>query len=156
TRHPERPVWSLQTGVWAFAGVALLLNALHGITTGGLDAAVVMGVASVAGVAAHQLVTASPRTAPAERAAAARERRERRKRSRIEALATRQAVAELDTAGRARLVYRAGLVTVAPRWFRRARLVEAVVPGRAVTPAGDAWDAALAALTEPDVPGAQP
>lgn len=146
-RDPQRPVWSLQTGVWLFGAVALALNALHGAQRG-LDAAVVMGVASVAGVVAHQLVTASPRRSAAERAEARRTRRERRKRARIEALATRQAVAELDSAGRARLVYRPGLVTITTGRFRRPRLTSTAVPGREVAPAADGWDAALATLAE--------
>ncbi|MFL6123743.1 MAG: hypothetical protein ACJ73U_29495, partial [Actinophytocola sp.] len=75
----DRPVWALQLGVWSFATVAAGLNFLHGTTSSplgaGVTAGVVMAVASVAGVMAHQLVTAAPRRGRADREAARIERR---------------------------------------------------------------------------------
>lgn len=68
-RHPERPVWALVLGVWTFATVGAALNYLDGATAegGSVGNGIVMGVVSVAGVVAHQLVSASPRRSAAER-----------------------------------------------------------------------------------------
>jgi hypothetical protein len=64
-RYPDRPVWHLRIGIAVFAAFGAGLNYVHGLTvppfphmptgpvTGGIMAAV-----SVAGVTAHQLVTA--------------------------------------------------------------------------------------------------
>ena len=61
-RHPERPVWALQVGVWTFTAAGFGVNFGHGWqATGSVFDGIVMGLASVAGVIAHQLVTASPR-----------------------------------------------------------------------------------------------
>ncbi|OLF07485.1 hypothetical protein BLA60_26505 [Actinophytocola xinjiangensis] len=102
-RYQDRPVWALQLGVWSFATVAAALNALHGLTRG-VDAAVVMAISSVAGVAAHQLVTAAPRRSPVERLA----RRQARKVTTARGAAVRAAVAEIDVDGAARLVFAPG------------------------------------------------
>jgi hypothetical protein len=148
-RHPDRPVWALQVGVWSFATVAAVLNALHGLARG-VDAGAVMAVASVAGVMAHQLVTAAPRRSRAERDAARMARREARKVAAVRAAAVRAAVAEIDQDGTARLVF-------APGRYRmdRRRLTAAAVPGLPVTPVLDtAWDALdrelSDLLTDPD------
>jgi hypothetical protein len=67
-RYPGRPVWHLRTGIGVFAVFGAALNYLHGSSmvhlpgmppgpfTGGIMAAI-----SVAGVIAHQLITAGPR-----------------------------------------------------------------------------------------------
>ncbi len=149
-RHPDRPVWALQLGVWSFATVAAVLNALHGLARG-VDAGAVMAVASVAGVMAHQLVTAAPRRSRADRDIARMARREARKIAAVRAAAVRAAVAEIDQDGTARLVFAPGRY----RMGRRGRLTAAAVPGLPVTPALDsAWDALdreLAdLLTDPD------
>lgn len=152
-RHPDRPVWALRLGVWSFATVAAMLNVLHGLTRGA-DAAVVMAVASVAGVMAHQLVTAAPRRSRAERDATRLARREDRKVATVRGAAVRAAVAEIDQNGTARLVFAPGRYRLTSRW-RRGRLVAAAVSGLPVTPALDTrWDALdreLAdLLTDPD------
>jgi hypothetical protein len=139
-RHPDRPVWALQLGVWSFATVAAALNALHGIPRG-VDAGVVMAVASVAGVVAHQLVTAVPRQSRADRAAVHLTRRAARKVAAVRGAAVRAAVAEIDAEGAARLVFAPGRYRLASRW-RRRRLTAAAVSGLPVTPVLDSeWDA---------------
>jgi hypothetical protein len=130
--NSERPVFLLQAGVYVFGAVALGLNVLHGLDRG-LDAAVVMGVASVAGVVAHQLVTASPRRTCDERDAARIARLTRRKVIRVRRAAVRAAVAEIDAQGGARLVFEPGRFVLAGR----TRLERAIVPGLPVTTAMD-------------------
>ncbi|MEU0792863.1 hypothetical protein ABZ342_22545 [Amycolatopsis sp. NPDC005961] len=110
-RHPNRPVWALQVGTWVFAGVGFGLNVVHGLGRG-WDAAVVMGIVSVAGVIAHQLAVASPPRSPAERAAARIERQALRKVARVRRAAVRTAVAELAADGTARLVFTPGRYTL--------------------------------------------
>lgn len=137
-RHePDRPVWALRTGVLAFAAVGFGLNLAHGLHRG-IDAGVVMGVASIAGVAAHQLVAAGPRATRTERAAARRDRAEvrrqqhtARKTARVERAAVAQAVAELDTDGHAVLVHPPGRYVLARG--TRGRLLSAAEHGRAST-----------------------
>ena len=114
-RHADRPVWALQLGVWSFATVAAVLNALHGLARG-VDAGVVMAVASVAGVVAHQLVTAAPRRSRAERDAARMARREARKVAAVRGAAVRAAVAEIGQDGTARLVFAPGRYRLGSRW----------------------------------------
>jgi hypothetical protein len=129
-RHPDRPTWHLLAGTWVFAAVGGGLNFLHGLTApgnqahAGIGTGTVMALVSVAGVTAHQLITAGPRRSAAER----RERRlERRTASRVLAVrraAIRHATALLDGGGDARLVIAPGLVTV----DGRRRLVSLEVP----------------------------
>lgn len=149
-RHPGRAVWALQLGVWAFAAVAAVLNFLHGLlsdtTEGlivGLISGAVMAVASVAGVMAHQLVTAAPRQGRAERGAA-------RKVARMRRAAVRAAVAEIGVDGAARLVFAPGRYSLRRRWGRGRRLQPGGLAGLPVTPVlGSDWDEmdhALAAL----------
>jgi hypothetical protein len=147
-REPGRPAWHLQAGVWVFAAMAAALNFAHGLASAGhqLTTAVVMALVSVAGVVAHQLVTAGPRRSRADRDAARLTRAAARRAVAVRAAAVRHAVAELDEHGAARLVYRPGLVTVT----RQGRLAPAIVPGLPVTPADPAgidWDTELADLT---------
>jgi hypothetical protein len=149
----DRPVWALQTGVWSFAAVAAGLNFLHGATVPPthpvgtalknivlvppLVAGVVMAVASVAGVLAHQLVTAAPRRGRAEQAAARMQRRTATKLARVRRAAVRAAVAQIDDTGTARLVFNAGHYRLTrPRFGlgRRTRLAPVTVPGLPVTP----------------------
>jgi hypothetical protein len=66
-RHPERPVWHLRLGTVVFAGFGAALNFAHGLAAYGPVAGVVMALVSVAGVTAHQLVTAGPRRPRADR-----------------------------------------------------------------------------------------
>lgn len=108
-RCPERPVWALQVGVWAFTTAGFGVNFGHGVeSTGNAFDGAVMGLASVAGVVAHQLVTASPRRSRAERAAARMAARMARKVARVQRAAVRTAVAHIDADGTARLVFTTG------------------------------------------------
>ncbi|OLF17405.1 hypothetical protein [Actinophytocola xanthii] len=116
-RFPDRPVWALQVGVWAFAGVAFGLNALHGLRQSWV-AGVVMGVGSIAGVIAHQLVTAAPRRGRAERDEARLARRMARKIARVRRSAVRSAVAEIDRDGNARLVFAPGRYALTGRGLK--------------------------------------
>ncbi|WP_326945778.1 hypothetical protein OG439_40645 [Amycolatopsis sp. NBC_01307] len=123
-RHPDRPVWALQLGTWVFAGVGFTLNLLHGWHRG-WDAALVMGIVSIAGVIAHQLAVASPPRSPAERAACRIERKALRKVAKVRAAAVRTAVAEIDATGTARLVFTPGRYTLDGR-----RLAAVIEPDR--------------------------
>jgi hypothetical protein len=165
----DRPVWALQLGVWSFATVAAGLNFLHGITSGplgaGVTAGVVMAVASVAGVMAHQLVTAAPRRGRADRDAARIQRQAAAKVTRVRRATVRAAVAEIDQAGTARLLFTPGRYRLTRSRFapwRRSRLDSIALPGLPVTPALDTeWDALdheLAVLldTVDPYPGTQP
>lgn len=130
-RHPERPVWHLRLGTAVFATVGASLNFIHGVTpapgqTRGIGAGVVMALVSVAGVVAHQFVTAGPRRSRAERDAARIERAIARRERIIQRAAVRRMVAELDADGNARLVNRPGMVALTRRWYGRVRL--AAVP----------------------------
>ncbi len=148
-RTPDRPVWALQTGTWLFAAVGFAIAVIRGVTDphgGGFDLGLVMGLVSVAGVAAHQLVSAAPRRSPAERAARKVARQELAEARAV--LATRKvaaarvdkarraaiahAVAEVDTDGTARLVFAPGRYTL-----RRGKLLPTAVPGLPVEPAGE-------------------
>lgn len=141
-RHPDRPVWALQLGVWVFAAVAFVLNALHGLVRTWI-AGSVMGVASVAGVGAHQLVTAAPRRGRAERDTARTARQAARKAARVRAAALRAAVAEIGPDGTARLLFTPGRYRLRSWWWGITRRLDtAIVPGLPVPPALDAtWDA---------------
>jgi hypothetical protein len=107
-----------------------------------------MATASVAGVMAHQLVTAAPRRGRAERDAARIERQAAAKVTAVRRAAVRAAVARIDDQGQARLVFQPGHYQLTPprlaRWLRigrRVRLETAAVPGLPVDPAIDQeWD----------------
>lgn len=147
-RYPgRRPVWALQTGVWVFAAVAFGINALHGAERG-LDAAVVMGVGSVAGVMAHQLITAGHRRSRPERAEARIARRATRKIAGIRRAAVAQAVAEIDHTGAVRLVFAPGRYVIGNRgrFGKRGYLETAIVPGLPIEPTATEWDRELADL----------
>lgn len=147
-REPQRPVVMLQAGVWVFAALSAGLNFLHGLDRG-WSSGVVMALVAVSGIAAHQLTLATPPRSAAERAEARIARRAARKVARVRRAAVRQAVAELDADGTARLVYTPGRYTLTGRG--RRRLESAIDPAptteAADVPAGDpAWDVALADL----------
>lgn len=149
----DRPVWALQLGVWSFATVAAGLNFLHGLSSdagpipgleNGVRAGVVMAVASVAGVMAHQLVTAAPRRGRVERDAARIERQAAAKVVRMRRAAVRAAVTEIDASGVARLLFTPGHYRLTRSRFTpwRGQLDSIAVPGLPVTPALDSgWDA---------------
>ncbi|WP_235826265.1 hypothetical protein [Candidatus Frankia alpina] len=114
------------------------LNLAHGMSGGGgVVRGVVMAVVSVAGVVAHQLVTAAPpRLSRSGRSARRLARQAERRVVRARRSASRSAVVALAADGTARLVYAPG------RYLpRRRRLVAAPEPAPL-----DGWDAALADL----------
>ena len=113
-RHPDRPVWHLRLGTWVFAAVGAALNFTHGLSLS-LRAGVVMALVSVAGVVAHQLITAGPRQSRAERDQARIERAAGRREQAARRAAVRCAVADLDDDGHARLIYKPGMVTLSRR-----------------------------------------
>lgn len=140
-RDPQRPVAVLQAGTWLFATVGAALNFAHGLPSG-VDVGAVMSLVSIAGVLAHQVITASPRRTRDQRAETRLARRVARREHAVRAAAVRHAVAELAADGTARLIYRPGTVTLTRRVGRPARLVEAMVPGREPAP-----------LSETETPG---
>jgi hypothetical protein len=122
----ERPVWHLRTGAAVFAAEGAVLNFLHGLSPAlghlaGPVTGTVMALISVAGVVAHQLITAGPRRSRAERAAARAERAAGRRERAVRRIALRRATAVLDADGSAHLVYTPGRVTLTRR-LGRARL----------------------------------
>jgi hypothetical protein len=124
-RHPGRPVWHLRLGTAVFAAYGAALNFAHGMTAApvpgvprGPAVAIVMAVVSVAGVTAHQLVTAGPHRPAAERAHARIARAAARRELGARRAALRHAVADLDEHGNARLVYTPGLATLTRRGGR--------------------------------------
>lgn len=125
-RHPERPVWHLRAGTVLFAGVGAALNFIHGAMPAasqlrGAGVGIVMALVSVAGVAAHQLITAGPRRSRADRSRARAERAAKRREDAIRRAALRRTVAVLDADGDARLMHRAGAVELV-RKHGRVRL----------------------------------
>lgn len=120
-RHPERPVWHLQLGTVVFAAFGAALNFAHGLATGSTVTGTVMALVSVAGVVAHQLITAGPRRSRADRAAARTQRAVVRRERAVSQVALKRATAVLDPAGNARLVLVPGAVVLSRRWGR-ARL----------------------------------
>lgn len=141
-RTPDRSVWALQLGVWLFAAVNVALNALHGAQTR-IDYAVVMGVCSVAGVIAHQLITAGRRRSQVEKSDARHGRSTLRKVDRVRRVALRTAVGDVDPDGNVSLVYIPGQY----RLTRFGRGVDrAIVPGMPVDSEATDWDAELADL----------
>ena len=130
-RHPDRPLWHLRAGTAVFAGVGATLNFIHGLTAhevaAGVGAGVVMALVSVAGVVAHQLITAGPRRTRADRAAARHARLAARRERAVRRAALRRTVAVLDADGGVHLVHEPGAVSLRRRWHGRASLEE--VPG---------------------------
>ena len=140
-RHPGRPVWHLRFGTAVFAAFGAALNFAHGLTAYGPVAGMVMALVSVAGVTAHQLVTAGPRRTRADRDAARTARVIARRERAARRAAVRGAHVELDENGAVRLVFQPGAATL-DRSFGRVRLApvsgetreQAYVPiGAAVT-----------------------
>lgn len=146
--HPAAPLWALQAGVWAFAAVAAGLNIAHGLDDG-LSTGLVMGVVSVAGVIAHQLVTAGARPARRARTVRAAERKLRAARR----AALRAAVAEIDTDGDARLVHAPGVYRVRRDRLGRAHLAPHATPGLPVDDDGGDLAAEVSAWLAEQTPG---
>lgn len=112
-RHPDKPLWHLRLGTWIFAAAAAAMNFAHGMAARpalhGAAVGAVMAMVSVAGVTAHQLITAGPRRSRAERDQARIARAVARREMTARRAAVRQAVAQLDGSGHVRLVYAPGL-----------------------------------------------
>jgi hypothetical protein len=142
--HPGRPTWHLRAGTWIFAAVGAVLNFTHGLTgpgPNGVGVGVVMAVVSVAGVLAHQLITAGPRRSRAERDQARIHRAAARRELAARRAAVRHAIAGLDGNGRARLIYEPGTLTLTRRHGRtrlltRAARIEVQRSAPGVPPAG--------------------
>jgi hypothetical protein len=130
-RHPHRPVWHLRAGTVIFAAYGAVLNFLHGMSTAGGPHGPVVGVSmalvSVAGVTAHQLVTAGPRRTRAERDAARLGRAAARRELAARRAAVRHALIDLDENGTATLLYQPGTARLGRR-RGRTRLVRARAP----------------------------
>ena len=163
-RHPDRPSWHLRLGTLVFATVAAALNFTHGLTgpgPRGPGVAVVMAVISVAGVVAHQIITAGPRRARADRDQTRLHRVAARREMAVRRAAVRCAVADLDDEGRARLIYEPGAVTLTRRHGRtrlhgragRAEALEVAADGVPVALPGAPDDALPAAPDDATVSG---
>ena len=132
--HPCRPTWHLRAGTWTFAAVAAALNFLHGLTIS-IGTGVVMALISVAGVAAHQFITAGPRRSRAERDQARIDRAVARRELAARRAAVRGADAGLDEDGHARLIYQPGMVTLTRRHGRTRLLTPATSRDTSLEPA---------------------
>ncbi|WP_158633109.1 cell envelope integrity protein TolA [Amycolatopsis sp. WAC 01376] len=148
-KAPDRPVWGYQAGVWVFGTLAFLTNAVHGWSRG-FDAALIMGVVSVAGVVAHQLAIATPPRSKAQRAADKLAAARAAKTHAAARAALKAAAAQIDAEGNARLTYVPGTFDV-----RRRRLVP-VEPDLDVVGPPDALDAELAKLLGSGHPDPEP
>ncbi|WP_340686086.1 hypothetical protein LCL61_06965 [Amycolatopsis coloradensis] len=158
-RTPGRPVWSLQVGIWVFAGYGFALNLLDGLRHG-WSSGLLMGLVSIAGVIAHQLAVASPRRTAVEKAAAKLERQALAKTMKIRAAAIRHAVGEIDHTGTATLVFAPGRYEIS----RRGRLTEVPVSladevaawlaqqdRPSITPTADTAGSGAVAVLDPEV-----
>jgi hypothetical protein len=149
--HPGRPVWHLRLGTAVFASVGAALNFIHGMIPAagqlrGPGVGAVMALVSVAGVVAHQFVTAGPRRSRAERSAARFERARERREHRIRRAALNRAVAEIGADGTARLVVQCATVTMT-RKHGRAHLEDVRLPHSLTS----SWPRPLPVLSAPGV-----
>jgi hypothetical protein len=145
--------------VWTFTAVAFVVNFGHGYqgnpnltTDGGMLAGLVMGVASTAGVVAHQLVTAAPRRSRTERDTTRVARGEARKLARVRRAAVRAAVAEISTDGTARLVFTPGRYTLGVRRLRTASAPVVNAPADSPTGAATTTQDSAHPASTPDGP----
>lgn len=129
----DKPLWHLRIGTVIFGAYAAALNFLHGMTAAAdphthavtshtYVVAVSMALVSVAGVIAHQLVTAGPRSSKQERDAARMDREVARRELAVRRHAVRSAAVDLDEDGHATLVYEPGTVRL-DRRVGRPKLV---------------------------------
>jgi hypothetical protein len=116
-KHPDKPVWHLRLGTLIFAAYGAALNYLHGLGQGGPLTGASMALISVAGVTAHQLITAGPRRSRTEREQAKIDRAVARRERTARRAAVRNARVQLDDSGHARLVFEP-----ATAWLSRDRL----------------------------------
>jgi hypothetical protein len=118
-KDPGKPVWHLRVGTLIFAAYGAALNFLHGLARGGLLTGISMALISVAGVTAHQLITAGPRRSLVEREQARIDRAVARRERAARRAAVRSARVELNGSGHARLIFEAGTATLSGRRLRR-------------------------------------
>ena len=116
-RHPDKPVWHLRLGTLIFAAYGAALNYLHGLGQGGPLTGASMALISVAGVTAHQLITAGPRRSRAEREQARIDRVVARRERSARRAAVRNARVQFDSSGHGRQVFESGTA-----WLSRDRL----------------------------------
>jgi hypothetical protein len=121
-KSPDKPVWHLRLGTLTFAAYGAALNFLHGLSRGGPLTGASMALISVAGVTAHQLITAGPRRTLAEREQSRIHRSIARRERAARRAAIRSACFELDGAGHARLVFEAGTAILSRSRLNRRRL----------------------------------
>lgn len=130
----DKPLWHLRIGTVIFGAYAAALNFLHGMTAASdprthavtshtYVVALSMALVSVAGVVAHQLVTAGPRSSKQERDAARMDREVARRQLAVRRHAVRSARADLDEDGHAVLVYEPGAVRLDRSRLGRVKLV---------------------------------
>jgi len=168
TRHyPDRPTWHLRLGTGVFAAVAAVLNFAHGMTAPpvgpgphGVGVGVVMALVSVAGVIAHQFITAGPRRSRADRHQARLVRTAGRRELAVRRAAVRHAIAVVDEHGHAHLIYQPGTVTLGRRHLRtrlsRVRTAESVREPRTDDAAPDRTDRTDAGEATGQTAGGQP
>jgi hypothetical protein len=120
--HPDKPAWHLRLGTFIFAGYGAALNYLHGLSKGGPLTGASMALISVAGVTAHQLITAGPRRTRAERRQARINRAITRRERAAGRAAVRHARVQLDDSGHARLVFEPGTAWLSRDHLGRRRL----------------------------------
>ena len=113
-----RPVWHLRLGTLIFAVYGAALNFLHGLAEGGPVTGATMALVSVAGVTAHQLITAGPLRSRADRDRARIARLIARREHAASRAAVRRAPVELDEHGNARLILTPGRAQVGTRHGR--------------------------------------
>lgn len=118
-QHPDKPAWHLRLGTLVFAAYGAALNFLHGLAKGGLLTGISMALISVAGVTAHQLITAGPRRSLVEREQARIDRAIARRERTARRAAVRSARIQLDGSGHARLVFEAETAALSRRRLRR-------------------------------------
>jgi hypothetical protein len=115
--HPDKPAWHLRLGTFISAGYGAALNYLHGLSNGGPLTGASMALISVAGVTAHQLISAGPRRSRAERGQARIDWAITRRECAAGRAAVRHARVQFDDSGRARLVFEPGTA-----WLSRGRM----------------------------------
>jgi hypothetical protein len=160
-QHPERPAWFLRLGTAVFACFGAALNFIHGMTPEpgalrGPGIGVVMALVSVAGVVAHQLITAGPHRSRSERAAVRTDKAVARRERVIRRAALKRATAVLDADGSVRLVHTPGMVEMTRH---RGRVILAEVPAPPVpepTPEARPWPREAPVLELPAPPQTLP
>lgn len=128
-RSRQSATGALQVGIWTFAGVAGVLNFLHGLVIGGVVAGIVMAAVSVGGVVAHQLLTTTGLRTAEQRRTDRTQKLAAKRVARMERAAVRRAVGELADDGSVRLLHKPGLVTLRRGMTGRRRLADTTVPG---------------------------